>query len=68
MPAFKSRGSHGFSVIFENPISSVSVDFTTGEIVPENVELLNPAPQGTGLWETVAMPKWEFNWVRKIVF
>ncbi len=35
----------------------------TNEVIMENIQLLDPAPQGTGEWVTVAMPKWRYNWV-----
>ena len=29
----------------------------------QNIQLLDPAPGGTGEWVTVTVPKWDLNWV-----
>jgi hypothetical protein len=29
----------------------------------EEIQLLDPAPGGTGEWVTITAPKWEYNWV-----
>ncbi len=63
IPDFSEAGVHGFSVHMSNGISDLHLDYVTGDLVMENIQLLDPAPEGTGEWVTVAMPKWRYNWV-----
>ena len=56
-------GSHGFSVQMYNGISSIKFDPLTLAVVTENIQLLDPAPAGTGEWVTLAVPNWDLNWV-----
>lgn len=64
IPSYDVAGSYGFSVQLLNGISSVKFDPNTLETVTEEIQLLDPAPAGTGEWLTIAVPKWDFNWVR----
>lgn len=66
--AFDSKeskgGSYGFSVQFYNGISRIWQDFEAdGVTVTENITVLDPAPLGTGQWETIVSTKWQKNWV-----
>ena len=56
-------GSYGFAVNFFNKLSNVSHDFETGDVVETEPDLLDAAPEGSGLWNATKMPKWQFNWI-----
>ncbi len=58
-------GSYGFSVQWYNGISKVTTDVDTSLPVLDYKQLLDPLPLGTGEWLTVALPKWEYNWVQE---
>ena len=67
IPGFRGYGSYGFSVQFLNGISTVKcdpVDPDTCKPHLENIQLLDPAPAGTGEWVIVSVPKWDLNFVR----
>ena len=69
IPGFKGYGSYGFSVQFLNGISTVKCDPDATDpmiCTPhlENIQLLDPAPLGTGEWVIVSVPKWDINFVR----
>ncbi len=55
--------SHGFAVQFVNGISSIK--YNHGDLTPffEDVQLLDPAPAGSGEWVTITAPKWDYCWV-----
>lgn len=55
--------SFGFNVQFYNEISSIK--YTVPDLEPYlvNLQVLDPAPAGTGEWVTIKAPKWDYNWV-----
>ena len=64
--------SFGFAVQFYNPISSIkyTVPYHTDstleyERIPflDTIQVLDPAPAGTGEWVKIQAPKWDYNWV-----
>ncbi|XP_059084083.1 uncharacterized protein LOC131881279 [Tigriopus californicus] len=63
IPAFSAKGSHGFSIQFWNGISSIKFDSVTLEPTTNNIQMLDPAPSGTGEWVTVTAPAWDYLWV-----
>lgn len=63
IPAFSAKGSHGFSIQFWNGISSIKFDPVTLEPATKNIQMLDPAPTGTGEWVTVTTPSWDYLWV-----
>lgn len=63
---FKTVGSHGFSVAFENGISSIKFYYETKEPATEMISLLNEAGQwGTGEWVQASVALWDVNFVSK---
>ena len=69
IPSFKEAGNYGFSIQFVNGISSIKYG-TMDVNNPDNmkpsteiIQLLDPAPVGTGEWVQVVVPKWDFIWV-----
>lgn len=63
IPAYNVTGVHGFAVLFWNGISSVKHHPDTLEPEDEEIQMLDPSPQGTGEWVTVSVIKWDYNWV-----
>ena len=69
IPSFKDAGNYGFSIQFVNGISSIkygTMDVTNPDNMKpftEIIQLLDPAPVGTGEWVQVVVPKWDFIWV-----
>ena len=70
IPSFKDAGNYGFSIQFVNGISSIKYgtmdvnDANNMKPSTEIIQLLDPAPTGTGEWVQVVVPKWDFIWVR----
>ena len=58
--------SFGFSVVFSNPLSKISVDPETKKKVTVDQEMLDPAPDGTGKMVNVTLDKWKYNWVKPL--
>ena len=60
-------GSLGFSIQFYNPISSIKYTIPEEEYIREpfmkEIQVLDPAPAGTGEWVKITVPKWDYNWV-----
>lgn len=63
VPTFNETGVHGFAVLFTNGISSIKFHPDTEAAFPEEIQLLDPSPQGTGEWLTVSALKWDYSWV-----
>ena len=59
--------SFGFNVEFYNGISSIKYIEWHTPVYNENIQLLDPAPLGTGEWVTISAPKWDYNWVEVYV-
>ena len=74
IPSFKEAGNYGFSIQFVNGISSIkfgTMDVNSADNMKpstEIIQLLDPAPVGTGEWVQVVVPKWDFVWVKSIFF
>ena len=71
IPKFANARSYGFSIQFVNGISSIkfgvmdtTLDANNMKPVTETIQLLDPAPEGTGEWVSVEVPKWDYQWVR----
>ena len=63
-------GTHGFAVLLFNAISSVKFEPGSGPgdwaaLTPahEDVQVLDPLPDGMGEWVTLYAPKWDYLWV-----
>ena len=65
----KKPVSFGFNVIFYNGISSIKYTWDKDglPVYNEDIQLLDPAPDGTGEWVTISAPKWDYNWVEAFV-
>jgi hypothetical protein len=62
---FSSVGTHGFSVLFYNVISSIKFHPVTLAVHAEDFQVLDPLPVGTGEWVSMMAAKWDYNWVSK---
>ena len=56
-------GSYGFAVNIFNQLSNISHNYETGEVIEEEILLLDSAPEGSGEWTKTLVPNWQFNWV-----
>ena len=65
----KKPVSFGFNLIFYNGISSIKYTWDQDglPVYNEDIQLLDPAPYGTGEWVTISAPKWDYNWVEFFV-
>jgi hypothetical protein len=63
IPDFSLVGTHGFSVLFYNVISSIKFDPVNYTVWSEDIQVLDPLPYGMGEWVTIMAPKWDYNWV-----
>ena len=63
--------SFGFAIQFYNQISSIkyTVKMPEYERVPfiDSIQVLDPAPAGTGEWVKIQTAKWDYNWVEFFV-
>ena len=55
--------SFGFNVQFYNEISSIKYTVPDLEPYMTTIQVLDPAPAGTGEWVSIDVPKWDYNWV-----
>ena len=57
-------GSFGFAVHFFNKLSNVSHDYELEDVEVQKIYLLDAEPDGSGLWNEIEVPKWQFNWIQ----
>lgn len=59
--------SFGFNIQFYNPISSIKytvpLDNYTRVAYTQTIQVLDPAPSGTGEWVNIEVAKWDYNWI-----